>query len=830
MPTVHRAIFGEVKGAHDLIASSPGAPATVLSDLALHYTDRLLPTEVPWQPYSCGFPVGEHYVVTRTFSVKASRGGMVQTHAAIAPLDAVNRGLLGGLLRLLPTEPQSPASAPAAIDTDQLAVIDRDGATMPAGYPSLVRMLLDGQVPIWSGQQGFDDIVEFLWWNLWLEARQELKFRICAEPNDLKDLPATFICTPLALRNNWRDQQLVDPTVSALQDPSLCESYLLGLPSGREFRELRDRLNFSPSQITGLKRLEQYVRMLEEGTADSVRAAVRLLNAMIPQPEQAASEKASVLNALAQKTIEGPEQDVLALRNLDVSAFPTGSASLRRAIAGWLQLQVTRARGGALVAQAILVENQPWKQLAGAALLDAFTPWAPDHARLLWRWWTLDAALVDPSEVLIPQGPKEVEADFTVSIPSEIPTEVRPLVLLLCRRRGWYLLHSAVLMTDPGLSPTERLRCQLGMQVDLKGVSGLQEVASRMTSAELIDGALTIQDARLVDLAGEAVKREPILLQNLDARNPAWRAIWTSAVEHGNGLFNGIPEPSVATHAALDAVLAGSTFATQMIEQLVISPAASLFTYLRRKDIWDLLPSAVRAQSVAATAEAWLTRFVTEPEFERSALEPELEEAVLALWRSSPDRVGASSLLAFWQRFSANLSEADLLSWLDTSRVPLTPLEAVAIGRFIKEKVWRRAAEDLVRRAKYGRPDLLPAVYEFWGLLGTWDRFYFATFTSEPVIREGEWWDSFVELSSRLYARGIEENDIWSEADGDVSRVRAGTGREQWTHALDLLRKGGAGGSMTVEGSLHQMRNDFYNNAELELLENIYLSRIQRQR
>ena len=170
------------------------------------------------------------------------------------------------------------------------------------------------------------------------------------------------------------------------------------------------------------------------------------------------------------------------------------------------------------------------------------------------------------------------------------------------------------------------------------------------------------------------------------------------------------------------------------------------------------------------------------------------------------------------------------MTWINASRGSLTRLEAIAIGRLIKEKAWRRAADDLIRRARSGRPDVLPAIYEFWGLLGMWDRLYFATFTSEPVIREDEWWDSLVELSSRLYPHGIEENDIWVEADGDVSRTRGGTGREQWTHSLDLLRKGGAGGSMTVEGLLHQMRNDFYNNLELEVLENVYLNRVRQQR
>lgn len=829
MATIHRATFGEVKGAHDLITSNPGAPETVLSELASHYTDRLLPTEIPWQPYSCGFPVRGHYVVTRTFSVKASRGGMVQTHAAIVPIESLDRAMLALVLRLLPSEAQPLVLATTAVDTNQLPVPIDDAATMPAGYPSLVRLLLDGKVPIWSGQQGFEDIVEFLWRNLWPEARRELRFRICAEPNDLKDLPATFICTPVALRSNWKDKQFVDPTASVLQNPSLCESYLLGLPGGREFGELRDRLSFSPPQIAGLKRLEQYVRMREEGTVDSIRTAVRLLNAMIPRPEQSTIEKAFVLGALVQKTIEGSEQDVLALRNLDVSAFETGPASLRKAIAGWLHQQVVQDCGGVLVGRAILVESHSWKHLAEAALIDAFTPWKLGHARLLWRWWIADTDLVGPSEILIPDEPNQVEEDLALSIPAEIPSPLRPAVLLLCRRRGWYLLHSAALTTDPDLTPVERFRSQLEIQTDLNDIAGLQGIASRMTSSELIDAARIIQDARVVSLAGEAVKCEPKLLQNIDTKNPAWRAIWTSAVEHGHGLFDGITNPSSAAHDMLDALLAGAQVAP-MIYQLVISPSSSLVTYPRRKEIWELLPAPIRVQSVASTAEAWLTRFLAEPEFDQSALGPELEQAILTTWRSSPSRVGAASVFGFWQRFSSSLSEADFIVWLNDYRSSLTHLEAVAIGRLVKEKEWYRAAEDVIRRAKHHRRDLRPAVYEFWDFLAIWDRLYFATTTTTPVIREDEWWDSFVELSSRLYPRGIEENDIWVEADGDVSRVKQGTGREQWSHARDLLRKGGAGGSMTVEGLLHQMRNDFHNNVELELLENVYLTRIRWQR
>src|SRR5258708_6060468 len=103
---VHRAVFGDVKGAHNLIAASPGIPAQLLSELAAHYTDRLLPTEFPWDPYHCGFPLLQHYVLTRTFPVKASRGGMVQTHVVMVDLQrAGDLFELDPLAALLPQAP-----------------------------------------------------------------------------------------------------------------------------------------------------------------------------------------------------------------------------------------------------------------------------------------------------------------------------------------------------------------------------------------------------------------------------------------------------------------------------------------------------------------------------------------------------------------------------------------------------------------------------------------------------------------------------------------------------------------------------------------------------
>jgi hypothetical protein len=499
-------------------------------------------------------------------------------------------------------------------------------------------------------------------------------------------------------------------------------------------------------------------------------------------------------------------------------------------ISEWITRQVAQDQGGVIVGRSILVESHPWKQIANEALVDAFSSWSTNHARLLWHWWISDPALIAPSEILIPEQLCVVEDDLRRSLPADIPSSVRSELLRMCSNKRFYLLCSAILLRAPDLSPVEKFRTQLSMLVDSVQAAGLPEIANGVSGADLVNVALTIQDARIIDLAGLAVKRDPQLLRGMDAHDPGWRAIWISAIEKGQGVFDGINQPSLAAHAVFDAMLGGSITEPSLIEKLAISPSSDLIAYSRRSELWNALPTATRQKSVTTAAEGWLSRFSSEPGLSSRTFEPELEREVLALWRSSPTLLNPVSLIEFWPRFSSTLTEADFEKWLSSYRSQLTPLEAIAIGKLIHENAWSRAAREVIRKAKSGRSDFLPTVHQLWSYVDLWDKLRFAIFTSGPVVEEDEWWEAFQQLSIRLYTFGIRQNDIWIEADGDGSRVKQGTGREQWSDALDLLRKGGAGGSMTIEGLLHQMRNDFYYNSELQLLESVYLNKIKRKR
>lgn len=90
---------------------------------------------------------------------------------------------------------------------------------------------------------------------------------------------------------------------------------------------------------------------------------------------------------------------------------------------------------------------------------------------------------------------------------------------------------------------------------------------------------------------------------------------------------------------------------------------------------------------------------------------------------------------------------------------------------------------------------------------------------SETSIMENEWWERLQEVATTLYERGPDNQRIWSRAGGDVSSLDLTlVGKASWFAALELLRKGGGGASITPLKLVQAMQGDFPSNLELKSL------------
>ncbi|WP_158752218.1 5'-methylthioadenosine/S-adenosylhomocysteine nucleosidase [Acidobacterium sp. S8] len=81
-----------------------------------------------------------------------------------------------------------------------------------------------------------------------------------------------------------------------------------------------------------------------------------------------------------------------------------------------------------------------------------------------------------------------------------------------------------------------------------------------------------------------------------------------------------------------------------------------------------------------------------------------------------------------------------------------------------------------------------------------------------------DFWSRFRELAPRLYPRGPDEDAVWTEAGGDLSRLNlSGNGRSQWSRALRLLENGG-GGEISPKSLIEGMLKAYGRNYELQYL------------
>jgi nucleoside phosphorylase len=93
-----------------------------------------------------------------------------------------------------------------------------------------------------------------------------------------------------------------------------------------------------------------------------------------------------------------------------------------------------------------------------------------------------------------------------------------------------------------------------------------------------------------------------------------------------------------------------------------------------------------------------------------------------------------------------------------------------------------------------------------------------ALHSAEEANVPSDFWSRLRELAPRLYPRGPDESDIWTDAGGDLSVLNlSGNGRSQWSRALRLLEKGG-GGSVSTESLIEEMLKSFGKNYELQYL------------
>lgn len=816
---IAQALFGEVRGGHQLKAASEGlsAPAELSARLDLPDT---APPGTEWSPFVSGFPNGGRYVLARTFrDANAARSGMVVSHALIAPLDElVEVSNLGFLFDRLIATPDAPATM------DVLHLEPNEGTpAADADLRAAAALLAErGEGPVVRlGHHGFETLVMSLWANLWPDIRRRFAFRLSFGPGDVVEIPApAVVCTPTSLSARWRGHRVLEAAPETL---SLAASVLSGEGAGDALRAFKTEMGARIQEFIELPFLEQAYRLAKlepETMMNNVRIA-RLMERISPDASEGRDGKRKVLDSLVLQLESADMTDVLSLRNVTFVGFAR-SERLWTTLTNWVARHDFPSFGDVALFRAIEDALTPrsnapvpdWRASIRSGLFEAARSASAPFARAFWRLAETKPDLLSVLwECILPTG--ELEARLVDTVPSRLSEAAARTLASLASDRRFYRLHAVAVAAAYG--PAEAVRLQIAAEPAPRS-DGIRLALGKASPAEVVRCALAIADYRVIEIATSAVVADPTLLADVDMTDPVARGIWSAALQANALSWKGPRDPAGAFHAMLLEILDGAGPPGETIDAISRTRLADLATFPRRAELWKRIPEPARGNLMNATAKGWIQRVASGESVSR--IETELQESVLRE-RALEDvlrKIAASNLGRAVEIVDALPSLAEN-RFLDTwhfavaRSAVIAAHDSEALGRLLRDRGWRRTAEEVLRSLRMGRQDVRPALRVGAGLLTYWDRWYWGL----KEIGAEEKWNSLEELAADLYPWGPDQDGLWERAGGRSADLdRNGNGRHQWRGAVSRLRRGRS--EPDIRSLLRTMLDDYPSNDRLRFL------------
>ena len=680
---------------------------------------------------------------------------------------------------------------------------------------------MNGGLPVVRlGHTGFDDLVVALWARLLPEVRRGFAFRLSFDPRDLVETPLpALVCTPSSLVTRWSNYPKVQ-SVASREPASLAAATLSGHEKASPLLEFMQEFGAQPTTFRELRWAEQaYGLSIGESTVERRVGALRLIAKLSPDPDAGEDGKNVLVRELCDLVPAARPEDILLLRNLQLSAVPSPTR-IWRAVETWASKngyredQDVRMLGVFENATNSTAAVEEWRTAVLEGLATAARSGRTCLFAAFWRWLQVrpDTAAILFQYVPVTAG---IEEQLVNAAPPKLDDTAAVALLRPARARGWYRLHGAVLSAS--CSPVDAARQQVAVDTDPTVLAGLRWALRNARAGDVVECGLKIDDPRMPQLAGEAVAVEPKLLVGVDISAPKAQAIWREALTINPKSWQGPADPEAGFHLILDHILDGGEADMSLIALLSASPLADLGTYPRRHEVWFRIRGVPFNNLVNATTNGWLREacrsevpYVPEDTLQSAILESdELDRAVDAL---IPDRIGTivgvvSALDGYdEQRFMGLIGNVILR----TRALPTR--DAEVIGQLLLEREWRQATEHLVERYRGGRRDLEPALRICRDFIGVWDRWFLGL----TPVSESEKWRALESLASKLYPAGPNDQGLWERAGGDDADLSStGSGRMRWRGGMRDMRQGRR---PTPSALLAEMMEDFPHNQRLHYL------------
>jgi GTPase-associated protein 1, N-terminal domain type 1/Effector-associated domain 1 len=814
---VEQAIYGEVNRGHALRLTS--TPSNIANELAsrLDLPDTA-PLGVDWSPFISSFPYGDRYVLARTFAdPAATRGGMVLSHAIIAPLeDMLTTTDLRPLFDLLIKNPEVPRSLlPVEVP------VSNETPISPADLaPTAEALVTRTDNPIVRlGSQGFEELMTALWFHLWPEFRANFAFRLSFGPNDIVDSPTPLIvCTPSSLASRWIGSRIIGSETKELSDAAAILCGGMNVEILRNFaREIGAQLKH-PSDLKLLALSQKYDPILNSNFKDCL-VVVRLIEKLSPNPDAGRIYKENLINSLCSQIDSLEITSVLQFRNLRLTGFHIANKVWMN-IENWVVKSDLREVDDTDFVSALddafsgaAIESWSEAILNGLVICARKTSW--EFPTAFWRWAKIKPATIESIFKHLPVEP-ELEVRLSNAAKQKVSSNVGETVMALALTNKWLLLHGAA--AGVSLTPWDAYQRQALVDKNFSSINGVRAALKLATDEQIIEIALKRNDAQIISIAAEQVSKKPHLLKDISITSESAQAIWNQAIDININAWQGPTDPRGSFNAILENLLEVGVANVALIEALSVTPIADLSGFSRCAELWPLLSESSRTNLLKATAIGWLdsasSGYIVNPDafLGKAIASNSIVQSKLRNLVSNNFRV-ALQIISVLPAYTESQFLECLGTWPVADKT-VTPSDVESLGHFLHSQNWQQAVNRLLQFAERGIQEVKPALRICRDMISLWEIWKLGI----TEISISEKWKIFETLVCELYSRGPDDGELWERAGGQNHQLQSyGTGQERWRNAISQIRQGKF---PRLSQLLREIKIDFPSNIQVGYLVN----------
>jgi nucleoside phosphorylase len=689
---VFEARFGNRDGEHALLEFPPQK-----RDFFLRLFNKAdLPDSAPagatWEPFIRGWREDDYYMVALTeVDHAAIRPGMIATRMIAIPLSEAEKcDDLGVLFEIL--HDMNRSYLPELSIT--VSQVKAPQPVPPALLACVAHHLIHEDKPAAViGQIEFEALVAALWQKLPPELRRTFGFGFSFTPADLTVTRANLVAVPTSCEARWSsyrfkcdaswNQPLSDSLAAFLNDTQALGFLGFLQDVGLTFNSFSDYGRFA--------RLWNYWQKRDDGAPEVNHALLRSLGTLLPEPDQASSQKEEAMRIMAALLRDSTEEGVLALRSVKPRSFPSNGAVLEHAVCEWVKtrFKTSQAGNGAGMSRVVLAlptsQSSEWQAWVRSGLKQEFAALSKNAAQAIWAVWREEETLAEIGTHL-PTDAKTEDA-LVQACPTSLPAKLFSPLEKWSVDRGWIRLMAQAALNHFGF--VKAIELVFKHDGPHPRIAAIELLCAAATPSEVWLSAFTHDAPALVKCAVAAAKSEPSLWTSADTEINRWLVLLESAAKAEPNFLCGIDADSIIDR--LFKAWDSGTVITEVICRALENAGRLEFTRCtNRTRLWPKLPKRYLAKSLSNTLRAWLKDYYSRP-----PTKPKLEDELVGILfatqniditfphNSSFLGLGGLLLVETWG------GENDCSSWLNA---------VIADSRELPADVAKRAAELVTNR------------------------------------------------------------------------------------------------------------------------------------